>query len=89
LSGAVDAAVGKLPRVVDPGASPEQLRVFLSAFKVLGAAMTASGAQQRADIVRLQELMGQESLMRPEVREARALVGRLRAGDAAGARARA
>jgi len=89
LSGAVDAAVGKLPPVVDPGASREQLTALINDFRVLGAAMTASGAQQRADLMRLQELMDQQSLMRPQVREARALVGRLRACDAAGDRARA
>jgi hypothetical protein len=88
FSGAVDAAVDKLPRVIEPGASRVQLRGFLGDFKALGAAMTASPAQQRADLERLQELMNQESLMRPQVREARALVGRLRACDAAGDRAR-
>ena len=58
-------------------------------FRVFAAAMTASGAQQRADLIRLQELMNQQPLVRPQVREARALVGRLRACDSAGDRARA
>jgi len=89
LSGAVDEAVGKLPRVVDPGASREQLRVLINDFRVLGRAMTASAEQQRADLIRLQELMDHQPLLPSRVRETRTLVGRLRACDAAGDRARA